>query len=465
VKSKNIKMTYTIFVFVALAAFDNIIIGLFPPLFSNIAKDLNVNLSVMGFVLAVNILSTALSSICWGYLAGKYNRKKLIIAGTIFWSIAVFLTSKSQTIIQLFIFQAFTGVGLGCIASVGFSMLTDCIPHKFRGMLLSLWGMSQGFGGISGALMASLIGSATSWRTPFEIVSIIGCFLTILYLFIKEPTLGEAEPELQELVKSGYQYNYSIKLKDLYEIASKRSNMLLFMQGFFMNITTGSLIWLPTLYISKIIQQGYSTTTAIIASGYLYAMFQIGGLTSAYFGYLGDVYQRKSYKGRALLTSLFVIITLPLYCLMFIIPMNHLLLPTNNNPALILLGLLKQIIINPWITATFVLAFMASATQSANTPNWLALITDVNLPEHRGAAFSAANFASSLGRTLGNIGIGVLLGIISYNIGETNSYILTLVLLQLFLIPSAYCYFKMAKSNVKDIKNVKKLLRSRAKPE
>ena len=464
-KSKKIKLTYTIFVFVALAAFDNIIIGLFPPLFSNIAKDLNVNLSVMGFVLAVNILSTALSSICWGYLAGKYNRKKLIISGTIFWSISVFLTSQSQSIIQLFVFQAFTGVGLGCIASVGFSMLTDCIPHKFRGMILSLWGMSQGFGGIAGALMASLIGSATDWRKPFEIVSIIGLLLTVLYLFIKEPTLGEAEPELQELVKSGYQYNYSIKLKDLHEIALKHSNMLLFMQGFFMNITTGSLIWLPTLYISKIIQQGYSPTTAIIASGYLYAMFQIGGLTSAYFGYLGDVYQRKSYKGRALLTALFVIITLPLYCVMFIIPMNNLLLPTNNNPALILLGLLKQIIVNPWITATFILAFMASATQSANTPNWLALITDVNLPEHRGAAFSAANFASSLGRTLGNIGIGVLLGVISSNIGETNSYIITLILLQLFLIPSAYCYFKMAKSNVKDINNVKMLLRSRAKPE
>lgn len=461
-KSLNIKMIYTIFVFVFLAAFDNIIIGLFPPLFSAIAKDLNVNLSVMGFVLALNILSTALSSICWGYLAGKYNRKKLIIVGTVFWSISVFLTSQSRNVVQLFIFQAFTGVGLGCIASVGFSILTDCIPHKYRGMLLSLWGMSQGFGGIAGALMASLIGSATNWRKPFEIVSIIGCLLIVLYFFVKEPTLGESEPELQELVKSGYEYSYSIKLKDLYEIASKHSNMLLFMQGFFMNIATGSLIWLPTLYIAKIMQQGYSTTTAIIASGYLYAMFQLGGLTSAYFGYLGDVFQRKTYKGRALLTSLLVLITMPLYSIMFIIPMNNLLLPTNNNPALILISLLKQIAINPWITAMFLLAFLASATQSANTPNWLALITDVNLPEHRGAAFSAANLASSLGRTLGNVGIGVLLGIISSKMGEPNSYIITLILLQLFLIPSAYCYLKMAKSNDKDIKKVKLVLRKRA---
>jgi hypothetical protein len=58
----NIKMIYTIFVFVALAAFNNIIIGLFPPLFSSIANDLNVNLSALGLVSAINILVTSISS-------------------------------------------------------------------------------------------------------------------------------------------------------------------------------------------------------------------------------------------------------------------------------------------------------------------------------------------------------------------------------------------------------------------
>lgn len=462
-KTLNIKMIYTIFVFVALAAFDNIIIGLFPPLFSSIAKDLNVNISALGTVSAVNILVTSLSSVYWGYLSGKLNRKKLIIIGTVLWSISTFLTSRSSTYAQLFIFQIFTGIGLGCIASIGFSVLTDYIPHKFRGMLLSLWGMSQGFGGIAGALMASLIATATNWKKPFEIVSIIGFFLTILYLFIKEPTLGESEPELQELVKEGYEYNYNIEFNHFSEIASKHSNILLFFQGFFMNITTGSLIWLPTLYISKIQHQGYSARIAIIASGYLFGLFQIGGLSSAFFGYLGDVSQRKTYKGRALLTSFFVFITAPLYLAMFITPMNNLVLINSNNPYLILISILKQIIINPWMTIMFVLSVLASAAQSANTPNWLALITDVNLPEHRGTAFSVANIASSLGRTVGNVGVGYLFATVSKYIKEPNSYMITLIIFQLFLIPSALLYIKMAKSNAKDISEVKSTLRQRAK--
>lgn len=459
----NIKMIYTIFVFVALAAFDNIIIGLFPPLYSSIAKDLQVPLSALGIVSATNILVTSLSSVYWGYLAGKFNRKRLIMLGTMIWAVSVFFTARSHSYFQLLISQVFTGIGLGCIASIGFSVLTDLIPHRFRGMLLSLWGMAQGFGGIAGALMASLIATAANWRKPFEIVSIIGVILILLYIFVEEPTMGEAEPELSDMLKEGYGYNHRIELKQVLQVTIKRSNILLLLQGLFMNIATGSLIWLPTLYISKIQQQGYSMKTAIIASGYLYGLFQLGGLTSAFWGYLGDVFQKKTYKGRALLTSIFVFLTMPFYIVMFLLPMNNLSLPSSNNPVIIFGALLKQIAVNPSMTTIFLLSFLASAAQSANTPNWLALITDVNLPEHRGTAFSISNLANSLGRTLGNVGVGLLLSIVSIHAIEPNNYIITLIIFELALLPSSFCYVIMAKYNVKDIGDVKSILRRRAK--
>ena len=80
------------------------------------------------------------------------------------------------------------------------------------------------------------------------------------------------------------------------------------------------------LFIFKIQQQGYSMETAMIASGLLYAIFQLGGMTSVYFGHLGDKLQRKTYKGRALLTAIFVFLTMPFYIFMFIIPMDQLIL-------------------------------------------------------------------------------------------------------------------------------------------
>ncbi|WML43844.1 MFS transporter [Neobacillus sp. PS3-40] len=464
-KRTNTKMVFTIVVFIALAAFDNIIIGLFPPLFHYIAKDLNVGIAKLGTVSAVNILVAAISSVYWGFLSGKFKRKKLIMIGTFIWVVSVFLTAMSQSYLQLLLFQIITGVGLGCIASIGFSVLTDTIPYGKRGMILSLWGMAQGLGGIGGSLLASLTATNTSWRWPFEIVGFIGFFLIILYLFVEEPSRGQSDPELKGLMNKGQSYNYFIEAKHILPILFKGSNVFLFFQAFFMNIATGSLIWIPTLFIFKIHQQGYSVETAMIASGYLYAVFQIGGMTSVYFGHLGDKFQRKTYKGRAIFTSIFVFLTMPFYIFMFFIPMDNLVLPTDNNALSILFTLIKQLFMNPWMALLFVLSLFASAAQSANTPNWLALITDVNFPEHRGAAFSVANLFNSLGRTIGNIGVGIVLGMISIRYHEPTSYMITLSILQIFLIPSALCYLYMAKKNISDIHNVKETLKLRSEQD
>ena len=461
----NLKTKFTIVVFIALAAFDHTIIGLFPPLFQYIAKDLQVGIGKLGIISGINILVTAVSSIYWGYLSGKFKRKRLIMIGTFIWVLSVFLTSISQSYLQLLFFQMLTGIGLGCIASIGFSVLTDYIPYRKRGMILSLWGMAQGLGGIAGALLASLTAANTSWRWPFEIVGFIGLILMILYLFVEEPSRGQSDPELKGLISKGQMYTYIIESKHIVSLLLKGSNVYLFLQAFFMNIATGSLIWLPTLFIFKIQQQGYSTETAMIASGYLYAIFQLGGMTSVYFGHLGDKLQKKSYKGRALITAVFVFLTMPLYILMFIIPMDHLSLPNDNNPIFIFIYLIQQIFVNPWMLLLFVLSFLASASQSANTPNWLALITDVNLPEHRGTAFSVANLFNSVGRTIGNVGVGIVLGVISTYLDEPYSFIITLSILQIFLIPSAFCYLRMAKKNVTDINHVKETLKERSEQE
>jgi len=459
----HVKSVYTIFIFVALASLDNAVIGLFPPLFSSIARDLGIGISKLGIVSAINIFITALSSIFWGYLADRGNRKRLIIIGTIIWSISVFLTAYSHNYLQLAVCQFFTGIGLGCIGSIGFSVLTDYIPKKWRGMLMSLWGLSQGFGGIAGSVMASIVATAANWRKPFEIIAILGFGFTFLYFFIKEPKKGASEPELKKLVGSGYEYNYIIELDQLHSIIMKRSNIWLILQGFFMNITTGTLIWLPTLYISKIASQGYSSDTSIIAAGYLFAILQIGGLSSIYFGYLGDMFQKHTYRGRATLAGFSVLTAMPLYMLMFIVPMRHLILPDSSNPIYVFFGLLHQLLLNPWMTLMLVLAIAATAAQSANTPNWLALITDVNLPEHRATAFSIANLVNGIGRSIGNAFFGIVLGIISKSVHKPDNFILTLIFFQLAFLPSALCYVKIARNTGRDIRKVKSILKKRSR--
>ncbi|MCO7127192.1 MFS transporter [Sporolactobacillus shoreicorticis] len=460
---QKFKTVYAISVYVSLAAFDNIVIGLFPPLFKNISQDLHVAISSMGVISAINILATSFSSLFWGYLSGKYHRKRLVIIGTLIWVIGVYMTSLSGSYIHLLVCQVITGIGLGCVASIGFSALTDYVPYHSRGMILSLWGMSQGFGGIAGALIASIISTMSNWRFPFEVLAVIGLLLIVFYFFVEEPRFGSMEPELKKLMDRGMSYTYRIGLSQIVTMLGKRSNLLLFLQGFFMNIATGSLIWLPTLYISRIEELGYETKIAMIVAAFLFGIFQIGGTLSSFFGYLGDVLQKRSYKARALITAVFVFLTMPLYILLFIFPIDQLSLPDTTNSVTLFFSLLRNFVTNPWILSLFVISLLASAAQSANTPNWLALITDVNLPEHRGTVFSIANLANSLGRTVGNLGIGAVLAIIHIYLKSPGDYILTMSLLQLPLIPSALCYVFMAKYNVRDIHSVQKTLVKRGK--
>ena len=459
---QKFKMIYTISVFMILSALNNAVIGLFPPLFSSIAEDLNAHISSLGLVSSINLFVTSASSVLWAYLADKGKRKKLIITGSLIWAVSVFLTAYSKNYIQLAMFQVLTGIGLGCVGSIGFSILTDSIPKQYRGMLMSFWGGAQGFGITSGGMMASLISASYGWRVPFIVLAALGSVLIVLYFFIKEPEKGAAEPELKALTSKGYGYDYTIELSQIHDIVTKKSNIWLIWQGFFVNISAGTLIWLPTLYISKITALGYSSSTAIIASGYLYSLLQAGGSMSAYFGYLGDRAQKRNLRGRAFLTSLLTFAAFPLYVSMIIIPIKKLSMPDSGHPTSILSGLFVDLITNPQMILMLILALAASAVQSANSPNWLAMITDVNLPEHRATAFSIANLVSGIGRSLGNGLMGLILKIIPESIPEPTNYVIALSLFQVFLLPAGSCYLALCKTSKKDILSARSLMRKRA---
>lgn len=459
---KNFDLIFTICVFIALASLDNAAIGMLPPLFSSIAHDMNFHVSVLGMISAVNIFVISASSIVWAYLADKSSRKRLIIIGTVIWSISVFFTAHSRTFLHLLMSQFLTGIGLGCIASIGFSVLTDSVSKKWRGTMMSLWAMSQGFGTIAGSLMASTIAPATSWRRPFEVLAILGLLFIVLYFFIKEPQRGASEPELKSLIESGHGYNYSIELKQVKELIKKKSNRWLILETLFVNIANGTLIWLPTLFIAKLVAEGVNPGVAIVAAGFLYALSQAGGVISIYLGYIGDRLQRKFYGGRALFASIVVFLSAPVYVLMFITPMKNIYLPDSTNPVTVFIALIGDIFTRPWVLLLFLLALIASAANSANYPNWLAMLIDVNLPEHRATIFSTANLVTGTGRAIGNALLGTVLGFVSIKSSEPTNYIITLSVFQFFIIPGVIFFFLTSKSCRRDIKDVKSILAQRA---
>ncbi len=106
-------------------------------------------------------------------------------------------------------------------------------------------------------------------------------------------------------------------------------------------------------------------------------------------------------------------------------------------------------------------AALAIAAQSTNAPNWYALVSEVNLPEHRGTAFSFITLASNIGRALGAFLISATFDWLERVVLPPTNYALGLSLFQLFFIPAGLCFWLAARTTPQDAAAVQETLRSR----
>jgi len=99
---------------------------------------------------------------------------------------------------------------------------------------------------------------------------------------------------------------------------------------------------------------------------------------------------------------------------------------------------------------------------SADAPNWFAIIGDVNLPEHRGTVFGLGNLINGIGRGIGSIIFPAISSALLLYYSEPLNYFWSLILIQLFFIPTGICYLVACFYIEKDITNIKNILLKRA---
>jgi MFS family permease len=447
----------TIILFVMLASLDNAAIMILPSILLTVSEDLNVATSLLGWVTASVLLVTALTAVAWGYWGDRSNRKWLLIAGTLEWSLGSWFTAQAITLPQLWAAQAFAAIGLGAIASIGFSTISDFVAPSRRGLAMSFWGLSQGAGSLFGGLYASQVG-ATDWRRPFISIAALGALAGCAYVIAYEPIRGRSEPEL-----AGAVYDFRIERSDLPAIAAIRSNRWLIAQGVTAQLAYGALIWVPLLYQSKVQAEGYDIATSTQVGGIFAALFQVAAIASIGAGYLGDRWQSKNLRGRALLSMIGILGAIPFFLGFFFVPLQNLAITPGASTMANIYDILTSIIQNPWVGAAFGLSVCAAILTSADSPNWFALIADVNLPEHRGTVFGAANLANGIGRSAGNALTGLTAASLLTWFAAPLNYAIGLAVFQLFFIPTGYAYWKVSRTAEVDIMRVTKLLRARSR--
>jgi len=450
---------YTVVVFIVLAALDNVAIGLVPPLISPISETLDVAEGSINLALGITYLVSAIASVGWAYVGDRANRKPLLMIGTLIWAAGTLSTAFADSYAAFLGSQILAAIGLGAVASVGFSVVTDLIAPRRRGLVMSFWGLSQGVGTLAGVLIGGLLG-ASDWRRPFYLLTGVGLAATVAYLFTYNIRRGASEPQLAAVVAAG-EYEHRITRGDLPDILRRRTNLWLILQGFTAQLVFGSLVLLPRLFQAKAEDIGYSQSTAIEIGSMYATLFQLGGVMSIIGGLVGDRLQRRTPRGRALVAAVGILAAIPFYIILFFVPIS-LDVADGAGTGSVVTGVLASVVTEPAMLVSFVAALLALALTSANSPNWFALIAEVNPPEHRGTVFSLGNLVNGVGRGAGTLLIGRAFTSLERALPPPMNYAVGLAVFQLFFIPTGIMYWLASRTSPRDIETVQTMLTERA---
>jgi MFS family permease len=456
----SVHRLYTVVVFIVLASLDNVTIGLAPPLFTPIAHSFGVGFGSVTFAIGATYLVSAAAAVGWAYFGDRTDRKPLLMIGTLIWAAGAFVTAISPSFAVFVGAQLFAAVGLGAVASVGFSVVSDLITPKRRGLVMSFWGLSQGVGMLVGTLLGGLLG-AGDWRRPFAVLTVVGVAATVAYLFTYDIRRGQSEPQLAGVFAAGDEYEYRISRADLPAIVARRTNLWLVLQGFTAQLVFGSLVLLPSLFQAKATALGYAPDTAVAIGSVCTAVFVLGGVLSIVGGLVGDRLQRRTLRGRGLVAAIGILAAVPFYVVLFFVPLR-LDLPLTAGPGAAVTGVLRSLVTEPVMAVSFLFALLALALTSANSPNWYALIAEANPPEHRGTVFSLGNLVNGAGRAAGTGLVGVSFGALARVLAPPLNFAVGLAVFQVFFIPTGIMFLLAARNSPRDITAVRDLLAARA---
>jgi len=342
-----------------------------------------------------------------GFFTDIISRIKLFTFIVFIGEIPCLLSGFAQSYWEFFILRALTGIGIGGIIPLTYSLLGDLFTSKERIKIVTLIGLASGLGIATGQLASGMMGDVYGWRLPFIIFAIPNFILASIFYF------SVIEPERGKMDKSEYSFNIK-NFKDFTSIFTLKTNILVFLQGIFGTIPWGVFsIFLIDYFV---MEKGYTKPTATLV------ITLVGGmaiLSSIIGGTVGNKLYNKNPK------------LLPLFCglstILGVIPTAFLINAPKYN--------LKN-------ESTLVIYAMCTGLLIAMTaPNMKAILMNVNHPNSRGTVFSLYNLADDLGRGFGPFIIGNILILnfgrnVAFNIANSFWFICgCLILLMVWTFP------------------------------
>jgi MFS family permease len=345
------------------------------------------NDATAGMLGTITLVMSGVGGVIFGYVADRVGRTRALMATILAFSIASLGAATSQTVVQLLIWRALLGIGMGGEWASGAVLISETWPAAQRNKAVSIMQSGWAIGYITAALMAALILGAPgappdAWRWLF----VVGVVPALFTLWIRR---NVPEPETwtrHQRKRVGNPFSL------IFGRALAGRTLLVILLGAAVQFAYwGVFFWLPA-FLARPVSLGGAGMGVVGSLGWIIPV-QIG----AYFGYLtfGFIADRIGRRRTFIMFMLAAAILVPVYGQM-----------ARNPTVLLLLGPVLGYFGHGYFSmfGSFIAELYPTAVRAT------AQGTSYNIGRMAGAI---APYTIGAVATLPGIGIGLALGVTS----------------------------------------------------
>ncbi len=372
------------FFFIMLHQTDKLMIG---PMQQTIEAQFGITDREWGYINSGAIAVATLLYPVWGYLYDRYARAKLLALASFIWGATTWISALAPNYRAFLVTRASTGIDDSAYPGL-YSLVADYFGPALRGKIYGILQLAQPLGYLSGMIISLMVAPAIGgWRSAFFLTGSLGIVIAVLIFFgVKDLPRGQAEPEFEDKsAEAVSQFHFS--WKEAGEIFRRPTMWFIFAQGF-----AGVIPWNVITYFFfgyLMAERGYDNDSVLFTMVPVVLL-----LASGYFvgGFLGDMAFKRTHKGRIIVSSAGVILGAIFLFLAINTPLE------DKNTFFV------------WLCLTAIFMPLSS-------PNVIATVYDITVPEVRSTAQAIEYFVENIGAAAAP----ALAGILSVAYGKGNA--------------------------------------------
>lgn len=139
-----------------------------------------VSAGTVGWLITVYTLIVAAFSVPWGRIADLTGRKRVLVAGTVIFTITSIVAIFGVSIWMMIIVRGIQGIGAAMIFSTNTAVLISSFPGRERGKVLGYSIASTYVGLSAGPVIGGLLNHNFGWRSIFVLTAAISALVLVI---------------------------------------------------------------------------------------------------------------------------------------------------------------------------------------------------------------------------------------------------------------------------------------------